>query len=143
MKNVTFEYEYEYEYLCNVFNVKYLCKSTRRVLVLCFHVRRIVCPVPIESPRNTGVLLSFACLLAYTYENFFLESNTQSLKGVIAGLGKKPAHAAPEGLRNYGKPKFPGFLMVYGESKTVCSEDCEEPVNCSTPFCARDLFVFE
>ena len=58
---------------------------------------------------------SFACLLAYTYmyENFFLESNTQSLKGVIAGLGKKPAHAAPEGLRNYGKPKFPGFLMVF------------------------------
>ena len=30
---------------------------------------------------------------------------------------KKPAHGAPEALRNYGKPKFPGFLMVRQDCK--------------------------
>ena len=37
---------------CNVYNAEYLCKSTRRVLILCCHVQYMVCPVPIEPKMS-------------------------------------------------------------------------------------------
>ena len=52
--NVTLKFVFVFVFECNVYNIKQLCKSTRGVLILCYHDQHLVCSVPIEPKMSSG-----------------------------------------------------------------------------------------
>ena len=63
-------------------------------------------------PRTYQNLPCYLYLYLSTYMYIIINKYTpKALRAAPAGA-KKPARAAPEALRNLGKPKIPVFLMV-------------------------------